>query len=243
VARATGVARAGTAVRAVLAFGVLAGLTSCTGSNASKLAAAEQQIRDLKVQLSAVSQNAFSGGGVNVKMMPDPVTGKPTVPMDEVFSFNRSYAMCQVATNTQAFKMTTYAMGDVTIQPNQFYMAMDAASIDEIVITTLNNGDRQVKMTGGLNCSTEVGQAKIKIGSRTAPEHARYEITAVDSGVGGGQAGDTFAFKTYFKKDEAPVNYGIFGPEATFTGQMVSGEIIIVDPADVLSASGASVQK
>ncbi len=223
--------------RAAVAAMVALALGSCGNANGARLADAEQQVRDLRVQLSALAQNAFSGGGVNVKMMPDPLTGKPTVPMDEVFSFNRSYAMCEVATNPRAFRMTTYAMGDVTIQPNQFYMEMDAASIDEIVITTLNNGDRKLKMTGGLNCSTEVGQAKVRIGSRTAPEHARYEITAIDAGVGGGQAGDSFSFTAFFTKEEAPVNYGIFGPQATFTGQMVAGEIIIVDPAAVQKAS------
>jgi hypothetical protein len=35
------------------------------------------------------------------------------------------------------------------------------------------------------------------------------------------------------------VNYGIFGPEATLTGQMVSGEIIIADPASVRKQAGA----
>ena len=210
-------------------------LTACgrTGSPGKGSVSPDQQIRDLKVQLSALGQNAFSGGGVNLKMMPDPVTGKPTVPLEEEFSFNRSYALCRVSTNPQAFRMPTYSMGSVLIQPYSFYMYMEASKIDEVVLSTLNNGDTQVRMTGGLSCYTEVGQTNLHIGSRTAGEHATYEITAVDSGVGGGQAGDSFAFKVFFKKDEAPVNYGIFGPEATFTGQMIAGEIIIVDPSTV----------
>ncbi len=227
--------RAAIILRTAACVGLFAALGACGRgtSTQDRVAALEQEVRDLKVQLSAVAQNAFSGGGVNVKVMPDPVTGKPSVPMEEVFSFNRSFAICRVSTNEQAFRMPTFAMGDVTIQPNRFYMAMEASSIDEVIIKTLNNGDRQVKMTGGLSCYTEVGQSEVTIGSRTAAEHAAYEITAVDSGVGGGQAGDSFAFKVFFKKTEAPVNHDIFGPEFTFTGQMVSGEIIIVDPAAV----------
>jgi hypothetical protein len=41
----------------------------------------------------------------------------------------------------------------------------------------------------------------------------------------------------------APVNYGIFVPEATLTGQMVSGEIIIVDPASVRKQGGRRDQR
>ncbi len=43
----------------------------------------------------------------------------------------------------------------------------------------------------------------------------------------GEQAGDTFASTVFFDPKEAPVNYSIFGPKFTFTGQMVEGEITI----------------
>ena len=51
-----------------------------------------------------------------------------------------------------------------------------------------------------------------------------------DAGIGGGKAGDTFAFTAFFDPVKAPVNHGIFGPKFTFTGKMVEGEITIVDP-------------
>ena len=51
-------------------------------------------------------------------------------------------------------------------------------------------------------------------------EHATYRIEAVDGGVGGGPAGDSFAFTVFFDPDEAPLNHDIFGPEFTFTGAM-----------------------
>ncbi len=219
----------------VLVAAAALGLASCGSSSApgaSGTASLDQQVRDLKVQLSALAQNAFSGGGVNIKMMPDPATGKPSVPLEEDFSFNRSYAICRVPTNPQAFAMPTYSMGTVTIQPHSFFMDMEATKIDEVVISTLNNGDREVRMRGGLSCYTEVGQTTLHVGSRTLAEHATYEITAIDSGVGGGQAGDSFAFKVFFNKAEAPVNYAMFGPEATFTGQMIAGEINIIDPSN-----------
>lgn len=85
-------------------------------------------------------------------------------------------------------------------------------------------------MRGGLDCATEVGQAETTIGSRTAAEHATYLIEATDGGPDGGQAGDTFAFTVFFDPNEAPVNYAIFGPEFTFTGEMIEGEISIEVP-------------
>lgn len=136
----------------------------------------------LRGKVVHLSYDTASGGGVNRKMMPDPVTGKLTVPMDEVFSFDRGHAICRVETNSQAFTMPTYAMGDVTI------------------------------------------------GSRSAAEHATYKVEAVDGGPRGGSAGDTFAFAAFFDPEDAPVNHAIFGPEFTFTGLMVEGEITILDP-------------
>lgn len=85
-------------------------------------------------------------------------------------------------------------------------------------------------MRGGLDCATEVGQAEVTIGSRSAAEHATYLIEATDAGPGGGKAGDTFAFTVFFDPEEAPVNYAIFGPEFTFTGTMIEGEISIDAP-------------
>src|SRR5262249_24066086 len=171
-----------------------------------------------------------SGGGVNVKTMPDPETGQPTVPLPEVFSFDRNHAICRVDTNPEAFTMSTYGMGEVRIAPHHFFMAMAATTIDQFAVTTIADGTRTVVMRGGLACSTEVGQATVTIGSRTVSEHATYRIEAVDGGIGGGKAGDRFAFTVFFDPNEAPVNHGIFGPEATFTGEMVLGEITIVDP-------------
>lgn len=190
----------------------------------------QTEIQTLQNRVRALSYNTASGGGVNVKMMPDPATGNATVPLEEVFSFDRNHAICRVDTNPRAFKMPTYKMGDVVIQPHQFFMAMEATTIDKFEVATLPNGRRQVTMRGGLSCATEVGQTKVRIGSRTAKEHATYLIEATDGGGGGGKAGDTFAFTVFFDEKEAPVNFSIFGPKATFTGQMVQGEITIVDP-------------
>jgi len=199
----------------------------------SQITAAQQQITQLQTQMSNVALNAVSGGGINLKMMPDPATGQPTVPMEEVFSFNRAHAMCLVADNPKAFSMPTYSMGTVTIKPHTFYMSMVTTSINETTIKTLENGHTQVTMVGGLDCATEVAgeTAATTLGSRTVPEHADYTVVAEDVGIGGGKAGDTFKFTVRFDKEKAPINYAIFGPEFTFTGNMTVGEIIIVDPA------------
>lgn len=218
------------------AFYVLAGIvlvaavfyTSAIGK--AHLASLENEVKLLQDRVRLLSYNTASGGGVNVKMMPDPVTGKPSVPLEEVFSFDRNHAMCRVETNRLAFKLATYKLGEVIIQPRKFFMAMTATSIEQYEISTLPDGKRRVTMRGGLSCATEVGLAKVTLGSRTIAEHARYLIEAVDGGIGGGRAGDTFAFTVFFDPQEAPVNFRIFGPRFTFTGLMAEGEITIVDP-------------
>ncbi len=62
-------------------------------------------------------------------------------------------------------------------------------------------------------------------------EGRKQRILILGGGFGGEKAGDSFVFTVFFDKYEAPVNYAIFGPEFTFTGKMVVGEITIKDPA------------
>lgn len=211
--------------------GALGGFGLQSAAARSELSAMTKDENVLRTALNRVALRASSGGGVNLKLMPDPVTGQPTVPMQEVFSFNHEMAMCRVDTNTAAFKMPTNKMGEVTIQPHQFFMAMVATSVDRFVVETMPDGKRKLAMEGGLDCITEVAQATVTIGSRTVGEPADYTIEAVDAGPGGGRAGDSFAFTAFFDPNKAPINFAIFGPKSTFTGIMVSGEITIVDPA------------
>lgn len=195
----------------------------------SELESARLELESLRRRVAELSYNSASGGGVNLKLLPHPETGQPTVPLAEVFSFDRHHAMCRVDTNPQAFRMPTFSLGQVDVEAHRFYMAMRAISIEQYRVETLPDGARRVVMRGGLDCSTEVGQAELVLGSRTAAEHATYRIEAVDRGVGGGEAGDSFAFTIFFDPDQAPLNHAVFGPEATFTGEMIEGEITIVD--------------
>jgi len=67
-----------------------------------------------------------------------------------------------------------------------------------------------------------------------ARNHVPYEffdIEATDGGHGGGAARDAFAFTVYFDPERAPLNHAIFGPNPTFTGEMIAGEITIAAPA------------
>jgi hypothetical protein len=189
-------------------------------------------VDDLETKVAKLSYNTASGGGVNVKLMPDVATGQPTVPLAEVFSFDRYHAICRVETNPLAFKMPTHKMGDVVIGANAFFMAMTATTVDQFRVTRDPDGKRRLLMRGGLGCSTEVAQGSVKLGSRTAAEHATFEIEAVDGGIGGAKAGDSFAYTAFFDEKEAPVNFAIFGPKATFTGTLVEGEVTIIDPAN-----------
>ena len=199
--------------------------------------AERQQLRVLDKRAAALedkvrrlSYSTASGGGINVKFMPDPATGTPTVSIEEQFSFDRNHAICRVADNARAFKMPTYRLGEVIVPPHAFFMDMQTTTVDKYDVATLADGRRKVTMQGGLSCATEMGQTTVRLGSRTAKEHATYLVEAIDAGRGGGQAGSSFAFTVFFDPKDAPLNYNVFGPRATFTGKMIEGEITIIDP-------------
>jgi hypothetical protein len=127
--------------------------------------------------------------------------------------------------------METYSMGKVVIEPHSFFMGMYANEVSLVSIRDAGNGTRVSKLTGALGCATEAGTASGRVGSRTAEEPAFFEIAATDGGHGGGAARDAFAFTVYFDPDQAPLNHSIFGPNPTFTGEMITGEITIDTPA------------
>jgi hypothetical protein len=170
-----------------------------------------------------------SGAGVNLKLMPD-VDGNPVVPMRESFAFDPIYAQCIVEDNAERFAMDTYEMGRVVIEPHQFFMAMYADTVGLDEIRQNEDGSLTAIMLGSLFCATFAGTASVAVGSREAQEHALFRIEATDGGVGGGAPPDRFAFTVYFDSDEAPINHGIFGPEFTFTGEMIAGKITIGKP-------------
>ncbi|HEX4834835.1 MAG TPA: hypothetical protein VFW01_00730 [bacterium] len=213
----------------MIAVVVLAAASWTVVAGTARISSLEKDVRILQDRVRRLSYNSASGGGINLKMMPDTKTGAPTVPLEEVFSFDRNHALCRVDSNPQGFTLPTYSRGNLVVEPHRFFMSMAATSIDQYEVSTRADGKRQVRMRGGLSCATEIGQATVTLGSRTAAEHASYLIEAVDGGIGGGRAGDSFAFTVFFDPRDAPVNYSLFGPKFTFTGRMVEGEITIVD--------------
>lgn len=180
-----------------------------------------------------------SGGGVNLKLMPDPGGGDP-VPLRELFSFDANYAQCVIEDNPAAFAMETYGMGMVVVEAHTFFMAMYAHDMSLVSIREAGGGKRVAKLTGELGCLTEVGTATGRLGSRTASEPAFFEIEATDGGHGGGAAGDGFVFTVFFDPERAPVNYGIFGPNPAFTGELVAGEVTIAAPSTLPLLAGAT---
>jgi hypothetical protein len=93
------------------------------------------------------------------------------------------------------------------------------------------DGSLIATLEGRLSCATYAGTASVEVGSREAAEHARFRIEATDGGFGPEAPPDRFAFTVFFDPAEAPVNHAIFGPEATFTGELVAGKITIGPPA------------
>ena len=175
-------------------------------------------------------QLTASGAGVNLKLMPDEA-GNPVVPLREPFAFDTHYAQCVVEDNSDRFAMDTFEMGRVVIEPHQFFMAMYADQIALTGIRREGNGSLTATLEGRLSCATYAGTASVEVGSREAAEHARFRIEATDGGFGPKAPPDRFAFTVFFDSDEAPVNYAIFGPEVTFTGEMIAGKITIGPPS------------
>ena len=184
----------------------------------------------LRTSAAQAERLTASGGGVNLKLMPDPGGGDP-VPLRELFSFDAHYAQCVIEDNPAAFAMETHEMGEVVVEAHTFFMAMYAHDMSLVSIAEAAGGKRVAKLTGELGCLTEVGTATGRVGSRTASEPAFFEIEATDGGHGGGAAGDGFVFTVFFDPERAPVNHGIFGPNPAFTGELVAGEVTIAAPS------------
>lgn len=197
--------------------GALAGgLTTAAGLLAVRSAGAERQLV------------TCSGGGVNLKEMPG--RDATMVPLRELFSFDAHYAQCVIEDNPAALVMDTYTMGQVVIEAHQFFMAMYSNEMSVQSLQAGSGGERIARLVGQLGCATYAGTSTLTFGSRTDTEPAFFEIEAVDRGHGGGAAGDTFAFTVFFDPVQAPLNYAIFGPNPTFTGEMVAGEVTIMEP-------------
>jgi hypothetical protein len=200
---------------------VLSGLAALGGLAAA--VASNQRVSAQSEQLTV------SGGGVNVKQMPA-AEGDGTVPLRESFSFDTHYAQCIVEDNQAAFAMDTHDMGRVVITEHSFFMAMYSTEMGLVSLKRRDDGKRVAHLSGQLGCATQAGTGETTVGSREASEPAFFEIEAVDGGHGGPAAGDSFAFTVYFDPAQAPVNHAIFGPQATFTGQLVAGEVTIDTP-------------
>ncbi len=145
--------------------------------------------------------------------------------------FDAHYAQCIIEDNAAAFTMETHALGRVVIEAHSFFMAMYATELSLVSIRDAGGGKRVAKLAGALSCATEAGTATGRVGSRTATEPAFFEIEATDGGHGGGAAGDRFAFTVFFDPKQAPLNHAIFGPNPTFTGELIAGEITIAAPS------------
>ncbi len=232
--------RDGVSRRAFL--GTAAGLAASAGILGAGWAAAVQNESALQKELDETNSEQAKilksldgyvayGGGTNLKLMPDPKTGLPTIPMEEVWHFDLDRAFCRVDSNPQAFAMETYKMGRVVIDANSFQMVMLTKDVQVPEFTVTPDGAAMVKLTGEIDCSTVASVANTKVGGRDIVEPAPFEIAAVHDE----KAGDNFAFTVFFDSDKAPVNYAIFGPKAAFTGKIQSGGVTIKSIKDLAS--------
>lgn len=180
--------------------------------------------------LNGLNNYVAYGGGTNLKLMPDPQTGLPTVPMEEIWHLDPDRAFCRVDNNPQAFAMETYKMGTVVVDANSFQMVMLARDVQIAEFTINPDGTAMVKVTGETDCSTVASVANTKVGGMDIVEPAPFEIVAVHDE----KAGDSFVFTAFFDANSAPVNYAMFGPKATFTGKILTGGVTIKRLRDLI---------
>lgn len=114
-------------------------------------------------------------------------------------------------------------MGRVVVDANSFSMVMVSQHANVEGFDVGQDGVATLKLNGVLRCATAASVANTKVGGRDVIEPAPYEVVAVHDE----NAGDSFAFTAFFKPGEAPINYAIFGPKATFTGEMQTGAVTI----------------
>jgi len=212
-----GKAAVGVTILSLAGLGYTAGQLSSiqqTNSNISK---------DLNKKSYLLDSWLIYGGGSNVKKMPNIIDKSSTVNMDEVFYFNHKSATCRVDNNPEPFIMPSYKMGEIVIDSNTFYMVMTAQnlivkSIQEFDSTSEFSNICVLESYEG-TCFTEASVNKQVYGSRIAPEPFTSEINVVDA--------TSFAFTAYFDEASAPVNFAIFGPKFTFTGEITSGSVVV----------------
>ena len=178
----------------------------------------EESITVLNDKLDLLNSWALYGGGSNIKKMPNIIDKKPTIQMDENFYFDHGTAICRVDNNPEAFIMPTYKMGEVQIEKNTFFMLMSTKSLHVKSIEESENSTCILEGSSG-DCFTEASARGQVFGSRIKPEPFLPEVVAVDE--------KSFAFTAYFDEREAPVNYAIFGPKFTFTGELTTGSVTV----------------
>lgn len=172
------------------------------------------------------------GGGTNLKVLKN-AKGE-AVTMREVFSFDPFHVACHVEDNPEAFILPTQSLGQLNVEAHRFYMVMESNSVSSVTYGKDAAGKDEVTLRGAIDCATAAGTSSVSIGSRNAFEPAQFEAKAVDGGGGGGAAGDSFAIKVFFSRATAPIQFSVFGSEATFTGKMVEGEVTITEIGKLL---------
>ncbi|MGE4595884.1 MAG: twin-arginine translocation signal domain-containing protein [Nitrososphaerales archaeon] len=203
-----------------LGIGGLGFINSNSNLSAEKEISSKLQtdVANLNDRLEYLQRWAIFGGGSNIKNMPNTVDKQPTVRIDETFYFDQKNAICRVDNNPEAFIMPTYQMGEIEIEKNTFFMLMSTTSLHVKSIEESENSTCILESDIG-DCFTEAAAGGNIYGSRIKPEPFTSEIVAVD--------GKAFSYTAYFDENEAPINYAIFGPKFTFTGELTTGSVTV----------------
>jgi hypothetical protein len=156
----------------------------------------------------------------------DPVEagGEPAYLVTDL-GFDERIVFCKVTTNFQPFRFPTAALGAMDFQAHQFGMDMQSTRILSLNVEKTTNG--LVAVYEGLLRSTtwvfnankgtmdEIVEDTIAFGCRAGMSESVIEISP-----------RSFSMTAHFNPDLA--HAAIFGPEATFAGNLEQGNIVIV---------------
>ena len=174
-------------------------------------------------------QMTVSGGGVNLKPMPSP-DGKGTVPLRELFTVDAHYAQCVIEDNPARFAMDTFAMGRVVIEPHTFFMAMYANEVSLVGVYDAGRGQAPGPADRGARLRHRGGDRQRKSRLARGDRAGLFRHRRRRRGTWRRRGGRQVSFTVSFDAKQAPVNHAIFGDKATFTGEMIAGEITIAAP-------------
>ncbi len=139
------------------------------------------------------------------------------------FSFSNNFFNCAVDTNEEPIVMHTKDMGLAKLPPNNFYMNVTSLKVYRVDYSSVTNGGKRATLYGKARSVTRVGPVNKPM--MVADEVVPFMAVVSDLGFGG--KNDSSWLTLFFNEKDSPKQLAIFGHDAKFGGEIVSGDISI----------------